>query len=97
MKGQPPPLIHKMWMKRRVFLTPPIALYGSKKDCTRADTVILPISEVCDGTVSLPVCFRHIAKKCRHDKNQYICNAKNTTIYYTARNKKICWKRIQIQ
>ena len=30
-----------------------IALYGSKNECGRTDTVFLPISEVCDGTVSL--------------------------------------------
>ena len=30
-----------------------LALYGSKNVCARTDTVFLPISEVCDGTVSL--------------------------------------------
>jgi hypothetical protein len=30
-----------------------LALYGSKNECARTDTVFLPISEVCDGTVSL--------------------------------------------
>ena len=35
-----------------------IALYGSKSECARTDTVFLPISEVCDGTVSL-ICDRH--------------------------------------
>ena len=30
-----------------------LALYGIKKECARTDTVFLPISEVCDGTVSL--------------------------------------------
>ena len=30
-----------------------LALYGSKNVCFRTDTVFLPISEVCDGTVSL--------------------------------------------
>ena len=30
-----------------------LALYGSKNECARADTVLLPISEVFDGTVSL--------------------------------------------
>ena len=30
-----------------------IALYGNKNECFRTDTVILTISEVCDGTVSL--------------------------------------------
>ena len=29
-----------------------LALYGSKNLCARTDTVFLPISEVCDGTVS---------------------------------------------
>ena len=30
-----------------------LALYGSKNECARTDTVFLHISEVCDGTVSL--------------------------------------------
>ena len=30
-----------------------LALYGSKNECARTDTVFLPISEVCNGTVSL--------------------------------------------
>ena len=30
-----------------------LALYGSKNECASTDTVFLPISEVCDGTVSL--------------------------------------------
>ena len=30
-----------------------LALYGSKNECARTDTVFLPISEVCDGKVSL--------------------------------------------
>ena len=30
-----------------------LALYGSKNECARTDTVFLPISEVCDSTVSL--------------------------------------------
>ena len=30
-----------------------LALYGSKNKCARTDIVFLPISEVCDGTVSL--------------------------------------------
>ena len=29
------------------------ALYGSRNECARTDTVFLPISEVCDGMVSL--------------------------------------------
>ena len=32
-----------------------LALYGSKNECARTDTVFLPISEVCNGTVSLVV------------------------------------------
>ena len=32
-----------------------LALYGSKNECARTDSVFLPISEVCDGTVSLEV------------------------------------------
>ena len=30
-----------------------LALYDSKNECTRTDTVFLPISDVCDDTVSL--------------------------------------------
>ena len=30
-----------------------LALYGSKNEGARTDTVFLPISEGCDGTVSL--------------------------------------------
>ena len=30
-----------------------LALYDSKNECARTDTVFLPISEVCDGKVSL--------------------------------------------
>ena len=30
-----------------------LALYGSKKECARTDNVFFPISEVCNGTVSL--------------------------------------------
>ena len=30
-----------------------LALHGIKNECARTDTVFLPISEVCDGTVSL--------------------------------------------
>ena len=30
-----------------------LALSGSKTECARTETVFIPISEVCDGTVSL--------------------------------------------
>ena len=30
-----------------------LALYGSKNECARTDNVYFPISEVCDGMVSL--------------------------------------------
>ena len=30
-----------------------LALYGSKNECARTDTVFLPISEVCNGKLSL--------------------------------------------
>ena len=30
-----------------------LALYGSKNECARADTVFLHLSKVCNGTVSL--------------------------------------------
>ena len=30
-----------------------LALYGSKNECAKTDTVFLSISEVCDGMVSL--------------------------------------------
>ena len=35
-----------------------LALYASKNECARTDTVFLPMSEVCGGTVSLVLyCF----------------------------------------
>ena len=34
-----------------------LALYGSKNECARTDTVFYHISEVCDGTVSPIVPF----------------------------------------
>ena len=30
-----------------------LALYGSNNECARTENVFFPISEVCDGTVSL--------------------------------------------
>jgi hypothetical protein len=30
-----------------------LALYGSKNECAKTNNVFFPISEVCDGTVSL--------------------------------------------
>ena len=30
-----------------------LALYGSKDLCAKSDTIFFPISEVCNGTVSL--------------------------------------------
>ena len=30
-----------------------LALFGSKNECARTDIVFLPLSEVCDGKVSL--------------------------------------------
>ena len=30
-----------------------LALYGSINECARTETVFLPVSEVCNGTVSL--------------------------------------------
>ena len=30
-----------------------LALYGSRNECARTNTVFLPISEVCDGKISL--------------------------------------------
>ena len=32
---------------------PELALYGGQIDCARTDNAFFPISEVCDGTVSL--------------------------------------------
>ena len=40
-----------MWVMESIY--PELALYGSKNERARTDTVFLPISEVCDGTVSL--------------------------------------------
>ena len=39
-----------------------LALYGSKNECARTDNVFSPISEVCDGTVSLT--YIGLAHKC---------------------------------
>ena len=36
-----------------------LALYDSKNECSRTDTVFLPISEICDGTVSLVLKSKH--------------------------------------
>ena len=36
-----------------------LALYGSKNECARTDDVFSPISEVCDGTVSLMIGYGH--------------------------------------
>ena len=30
-----------------------LALYGSINECARTDNVFFPISEICDGTISL--------------------------------------------
>ena len=35
-----------------------LALYGSKNERARTDNVFFPLSEVCDGTVSLNRCLR---------------------------------------
>ena len=44
-----------------------LALYGSKNECARTDTVFLPISEVCNGTVSLTeVILRGLARYGHH-------------------------------
>ena len=32
-----------------------LALYGSKNECAKTDNVSFPISEVCDGMVSLSI------------------------------------------
>ena len=40
-----------------------LALYGSKNECARTDNVFSPISEVCNGTVSLY--FIHLEVKTR--------------------------------
>ena len=34
-----------------------LALYGSTNECAITDTVFLPVSEVCNGTVSLNKLF----------------------------------------
>ena len=38
-----------------------LALYGSNNECAKTDTVSLPVSEVCDGTVSLDCCRKNEA------------------------------------
>ena len=47
---------------------PELALYGSKNVCARTNTVFFPISEVCDGTVSLTN-IRHLLA---YNKFKYI-------------------------
>ena len=42
-----------------------LALYGSRNECTKTDNVFSPISEVCDGTVSLVVVNTMYARTCR--------------------------------
>ena len=37
-----------------------LALYGSKHECARTDHGFSPISEVCDGTVSLTILFTFV-------------------------------------
>ena len=37
-----------------------LALYGSTNECARTDTVLLPISEVCNGTVSISASILNI-------------------------------------
>ena len=37
-----------------------LALCGSKKECARTENVFSPISEVCDGTVSLVILDKNI-------------------------------------
>ena len=32
-----------------------LALYGSQNECAKTDNIISPISEFCDGTVSLRI------------------------------------------
>ena len=41
-----------------------LALNGSKNECARTDTVLLPISEVCNGTVSLGILPNHVMLHC---------------------------------
>ena len=47
-----------------------LALYGSKNECARTDTVLLPISEVCDGTVSLTEIHKYNLQKHRNTKDR---------------------------
>ena len=51
-----------------------LALYGSKTECAMTDTVFLPISEVCNGKVSL--IENYILQKIHIQKGKY----KNTYI-----------------
>ena len=39
-----------------------LALYGSKNECARTDTVLLPTSEVCDCTISLNNIWQEVVK-----------------------------------
>ena len=40
-----------------------LALYSSNNECVRADNVFPPISEICDGTVSLRVVYLLLSMK----------------------------------
>ena len=40
-----------------------LALYGSNNECARSDTVFLPISQVCNGMVSLALLVTTILLK----------------------------------
>ena len=43
-----------------------LALYGSKNECARTDNFFSPISEVCNGTVSLKTYLHTSNKKDNH-------------------------------
>ena len=47
-----------------------LVLYGSQNECARTDTVFLPLSEVCDGTVSLKLFLTNF-KKCAFSEMKY--------------------------
>ena len=57
------------------------ALYGSKNECARTDTVFLPISEVCNGTVSLNKCWRKKNKNVIHKRKYPQIQRANSVLF----------------
>ena len=57
-----------------------LALYGSKNEFAMTDNVVFPISEVCDGTVSLDVTQFYVTKYSNETKGLIVIPVKNKFI-----------------